>query len=79
MDTPEHAPKSLPTFGIISIAFGLVAGLAAPFATNGPEFVMTFASAAMFGVSTWIMVRAIGYFSNPNRSRPPAPPDNDSP
>jgi hypothetical protein len=70
MDEQVQPPNSLPTVGIVLIAFGIGAGLAAPFATNGREFAMSFASAAAFAFATWIGVRLIGYFSNPHRRRP---------
>jgi hypothetical protein len=77
MNPPEESPQSFPTFALILIAFGILAGVAAPFAKNGPEFVSMFGSAAAFGISTWIIIRIIKYFSNPNRSSPGSPPDSD--
>ncbi len=74
MDSPEQTPKPLLTIGIFLVVFGVLSAFAAPFATNGPEFAMTVGYALTFFCSTWIFVKVVGHFTNPNR-----PPSSESP
>jgi hypothetical protein len=75
MDQKRASPSFAVIAGIVLVAMGVVAGFSAPFVRDGREFAFMFGRAVAFAALAWIAVRLIGYFANPNRIKPRAPPD----
>jgi hypothetical protein len=73
----RSTPNFLAVAGIVLVLGGLLAGIVAPFVGDGREFAFAFGRAVAFAVVAWISVRLIGYFTDPNRVKPPEPPDSD--
>jgi len=75
MGDQRSSPNFVVIAGIVLVVMGVIAGFSAPFVSDAREFAFTFGRAVAFAALAWIAVRLIGHFTNPNRLKPRAPPD----
>jgi hypothetical protein len=75
----KQRTSPLVILGAILVAMGSIAAVSSPFVKDGRQFAMMLGSGFVFACGIWIAVRLIGYFSDPNRISPRAPPETDLP